>query len=215
MARTASFSEPRIELEQYPTPSDVAAQLCHLAAMRGDLAGSVVDLGAGTGRLALAAACHAPERVAGIEVDAAALRVARTNETRVEPPVPVSWVRGDATRPPLSRAAFASAEQAGAASDEPAGAASGVTVVANPPFGAQDGNRGADRAFLATAAELGGVSYTIHNGGSRSFVESFAADEGGRVTDAFGVELALANTFAHQTDERRTIDAEAYRIVWS
>ncbi|MFB6194251.1 MAG: METTL5 family protein [Halobaculum sp.] len=213
LARTESFRDPSLALEQYPTPPDVAAQLLHLAAMRGDLAGTVVDLGTGTGRLALAAACHEPRFVVALDVDGGALRVARENEARVEPPTRVDWVCGDVTRLPATRRSLSS----GGGGEGDAGRVSGeadVTVVANPPFGAQDGREGADRAFLAAAAETADVSYTLHNAGSRSFVESFAADEGGRVTDAFGVELAVDNAFDHQTAARRVIDAEAYRIEW-
>lgn len=195
LAETDGFTAPSLALEQYPTPPDVAAHLVHVAAMRGDLGGLVVDLGAGTGRLALGAACHGPSRVVGVERDGDALRVARENERRLALPTEVSWVVGDATRPPLEREATS------------------ATVVANPPFGAQ--NSGADRGFLAAAAAVSDVSYTLHNGGSRSFVESFAGDNGGRVTDAFAVAVTLDRQFAHQTADQTTIDAEAFRIEWS
>ncbi len=106
----------------------------------------------------------------------------------------VDWVRGDATRPPLCL--------------------DGATVLMNPPFGAQDGNEHADRDFLAAAADLARVSYSVHNAGSREFVESFAADNGGEVTHAFAAEFDLPRQFAHHTDASRTLDAEVFRVVW-
>jgi putative methylase len=90
-----------------------------------------------------------------------------------------------------------------------------TTVLMNPPFGAQTGNEHADRAFLATAADLASVSYSIHNEGSVEFVESFAADNGGTVTDAFAAELDLPQTYEFHTDQSRAIDVEVFRIDWT
>lgn len=191
------FADPRLDLEQYPTPAEVAAHLCHLADLHDDVRGrTVVDLGSGTGVLALAAACRSPARVVGLEIDSAAIEIARENEQRVDPPTPVSWLRGDAGAAPLCP-------------DGP------TTVLANPPFGAQDGAEGADRPFLATAASIAEVSYTLHNEGSRAFVESFAEDRGGRVTHAFAVEFDVDRQFDFHERDRETLSVEAFRIEWT
>ncbi|WP_225334137.1 METTL5 family protein [Halomicrobium urmianum] len=193
----AGFDDPKAPLEQYRTPPELAAHLIHLADLRGDLEGrTVVDLGCGTGMLALGAALRGPERVVGLDLDPDPLRTARDNERKVASSTSVSWVRGDAEQAPLST--------------DPAE----TTVVMNPPFGAQSGNEHADRAFLATTADLAGVSYSIHNAGSREFVESFAGDEGGEVTDSYAAEFELPRQFDHHSDESRTISAEVFRIEW-
>lgn len=190
----AGFEEPSPRLEQYPTPADIAAHLVHLAAVQDDLERTVVDLGTGTGMLALGAALSGAPRVVGIDRDRRALDRARENKRRVAPPEPPEWVCGDATTPPLT--------------------VENATVVMNPPFGAQRGNEHADRAFLETTADIAGVSYSIHNAGSRSFVEAFADDHRGVVTHAFAVDLELPRQFGYHTDDQRRIDAEAYRIEW-
>jgi len=196
LADLEGFEEPRVDLEQYPTPADLAANLLHLADLQGDIAGrTVFDLGAGTGILAIGAALRRAGRAVGIERDVDALAVARRNASRVEPAVAVDWIRGDATRLPLCP-------------DSP------VTVVMNPPFGAQRGRRHADRAFLETAAEIGGVSYSIHNAYSHDFVEAFAADEGGTVTHAFAAILDVGRQFPFHEEETRAIDVEVFRVEW-
>lgn len=196
LAEVEGFERPRPELEQYRTPADVAAHVVHLADVRGDVAGeTVVDLGTGTGMFALGAALRGAGRVVGLDRDAAALRTARRNEARLAPPVAVDWLLGDAGRAPLCP-------------DDP------VTVLANPPFGAHRGREHADRPFLATAARVGRVSYTVHNADSEAFVRSFAADEGGRVTDAFRAELSLPRQFDHHERERATVEAEVFRVEW-
>jgi len=201
LADVADFRDPSLRLEQYPTPDWLAAHLLHAAAMAGDLDGTVLDLGAGTGVLALGAALTGrPDRVVGLELDAGALAVARENEAGAAAPVDVDWVRADLSRPPL--AAVTPAER------------DGVTVVSNPPFGAQDGAEGADRAFLAAASEVAAVSWTVHNGGSRGFVEAFVADAGGELTHAYGAELELDRRFPFHDAEQATVPVEAFRVEW-
>ncbi|PCR90143.1 METTL5 family protein [Natrinema ejinorense] len=195
----ADFEDPSVSLEQYLTPAELAAHICHLAGLQDDLDRQVVDLGTGTGMLAIGAALAGADRVAGIDVDSDALELARRNERAVvgesgDPDHALAWLRGDVARHPFS--------------------ISDATVVSNPPFGAQRGNRHADRAFLETASEIATVSYTIHNEGSQAFVESFAADEGGGVTHAFRAEFPIAKRFAFHTETREALEAEVFRIEW-
>ena len=197
LAVVAGFEDPRAPLEQYHTPPELAAHIVHVADLQGDIEDrAVLDLGCGTGMLALGAALRAPDRVVGVDVDPAPLSTAVENERRVGATADVAWVRGDATRLPLSP-------------DDP------VTVLMNPPFGAQAGNEGTDREFLKTASEVADVSYSVHNASSESFVESFADDNAGEVTHAFAAEFELPRQFDHHTEASRTIDAEVFRTEWA
>jgi putative methylase len=209
------FQNPKPALEQYATSPEVAASLVHVADQRGDLTAggdhdgdatgrdgrenagtTVLDLGTGTGMLALAAALRGPRRVVGVDVDPAPLRTARDNATKVGAPADVAWVVGDATDLPLSLPGR-------------------VVVLSNPPFGAQDGNEHADRAFLDQIREVADVSYTVHNTGSEDFVRAYADDHDAAVTDAFAVELDVDKQFDFHDQNRATVDAEAFRIDWS
>ncbi|MFB6155269.1 MAG: METTL5 family protein [Haloferacaceae archaeon] len=196
LAVVAGFESPRVALEQYPTPPDLAAHLVHVADLNGDIEGrTVVDLGTGTGMLALGAALRGPARVVGVELDRDALEIARENRRRVGTTTPIHWVQADATRAPLC----------------PDGE---TTVVMNPPFGAQNESEHVDRKFLQTAAGVADVSYSVHNEGSRAFVESFAEDEGGEVTHAFRAELTLDRQFEFHTEDRKAHPVEIFRVVW-
>jgi putative methylase len=194
LAALQGFENPRVEREQYATPAPVAAHLVHLAGLHGDLTRRVVDLGTGTGVLAIGAALAGAEQVVGLDLDRAALDTARRNEERASPPVEIDWVAGDATDSPLCL-------------DD-------ATVLTNPPFGAQCGHEHADRAFLATVAGLATVSYSIHNAGSESFVESFAGDGGGEVTHAFRAEFSIPRQFEFHEQDVGEIEVEVYRIEW-
>jgi putative methylase len=196
LAVVAGFENPQVSLEQYRTPPELAARLVHDADLQGDIDGRfVVDLGTGTGMLALAAALRGPTGVVGIDIDPDPLSTARENEGRVGTVADISWLRADATDAPLDTDGQ-------------------TTVVMNPPFGAQSANEHADRAFLATAARLGDISYSVHNAGSREFVESFAADNHGAVTRSFRAELALPRQFGFHDEDSRTVETELFRIEW-
>jgi putative methylase len=191
------FDDPRVQLEQYRTPPELAAHLIHTADIHGDIQDRIViDLGCGTGMLALGAALRGPRTVVGVDIDPAPLETAVKNERKVASASSVSWIRADATQAPLCP-------------DGP------TTVVMNPPFGAQSGNEHADRAFLATAGEIASISYSIHNEGSRGFVDSFAADNGGEVTHAFQAEFELPHQFEFHRQEGHVVQAEVFRIAWS
>lgn len=194
LSRVQGFEDPRVELEQYATPTDIAAQLVHLADLQGDLDGTVVDLGTGTGTLALGVALRGPERVIGLDADRAVLATAHENERRVDPDVEVDWLLADGGRLPLRL--------------------SNATVLMNPPFGAQHGNRGADHRFFNAAREFADVVYSVHNAGSRDFVEAFVADHGGRITHAYELAFDLDRQFEFHESGSKTIRAECYRSSW-
>jgi putative methylase len=192
----AGFEDPSAPLEQYHTPPGIAAHIVHLADLQEDLAGrTVVDLGCGTGMLALGAAHRGPERVVGVDLDPAPLATARDNERRVGALTDVEWIRADATEAPLCLA--------------------DATVLMNPPFGAQSGNEHADRAFLETAGAIASVSYSVHNAGSREFVESFVTDAGGEVTHGFEATFDLPRQFEFHDSESRELAVEVFRVAWA
>ena len=188
------FQSPRRDLEQYRTPASVAAHLIALATLQEDVDGErVVDLGSGTGMLALGAALRSPAAVLGVEIDPAAIETARENERALDCRS-IEWVQGDVTEGPVDL--------------------TDATVVSNPPFGAHEDNRHADRRFLEAIAPEAAVSYTIHNEGSREFLEAFVMDNGGRISHAYGVDFHVPNQFRHHEAERHSIQAELYRVVW-
>jgi methyltransferase (EC 2.1.1.-) len=195
LAVVAGFDSPDVHLEQYRTPPEIAAAVIHRADLEGDIADrQVADLGCGTGMLALGAALRGASTVVGVDIDPAPLRTAMANARKVGARSAVGWVCADARAVPLADI---------------------DTVVMNPPFGAQQTARHADRGFLETAAAIAEVSYSIHNAGSEGFVEAFVEDEGGVVDAAFSAALTVPPTYEFHSAEAATIDAEVYRIRWA
>src|SRR5436309_2474941 len=84
LSRIPPHPKPRADLEQYATPADVAAPLLFEALALGDIEGKhVVDLGAGTGVLAIGAALLGAREIVGVELDEAAAAVAREQAARL------------------------------------------------------------------------------------------------------------------------------------
>lgn len=193
LERVEGFADPRLELEQYATPAEVAASIVHEADLRGDLERPVVDLGAGTGMLAVGAALRGAAPVVGLDLDASALRRLRANADRLD--AGVQAVAGDVDARPLCPT-------------DP------VTVLMNPPFGAQRGRRGADRPFLEAAAAVAAVSYSVHNAGSRAFLEAVVGDLGGEITHRYRATVRLPRRFGHHTSATAEVAADVVRVRW-
>ena len=131
---------PQAGLEQYTASEAIAATLLYIAAYANDdvIDRTVLDLGCGTGRLALAASFLGAKSVVGVDIDKTAIKIAAENSERVGTN-DVQWVVGDVA----------------------AITGSFDTVIMNPPFGVQ--KRAADRKFLEKALEVGNAVYSLHN----------------------------------------------------
>jgi putative methylase len=199
LEKVKGFERPDITREQYATPATVAAELLYFAFMNGDLEGSVIDLGCGTGMLAIGAsllkqdaggrlqheACGGTQKIIGIDSDISALVTAKDNARSLG--AHVEWVCCDIR------------DVCGHCD----------TVIMNPPFGAQE--KGNDRPFLDKALELGCVIYSIHNAGSQSFIESYIRGRG-IITDVVRLKFPMRHTFKFHKKEIAYIDVELYRI---
>jgi len=185
LERLEGFSAPNPRLEQYSTPAGIASDLLYSALMRGDLEGTVCDLGCGTGVLAIGAALLGARSV-GVELDPLALKTAEENARRLG--IEVEFVRGDVATISLKNVS---------------------TVVMNPPFGAQKGS-GGDRAFLRKATEIGEVVYSIHNAGSEEFIRRFV--EPCKVEEVQRVAFPLKRSFQFHSKDVEMIEVELYRI---
>ena len=141
LSRIEPNPSPKVSLEQYTVSEAVAATMLYLAAYTNrDVVGkTVLDLGCGTGRLALAASYLGAKYVVGVDIDKTAVKTARASAEKLGFKANVEWVAGDVS---VITGSF-------------------DTVVQNPPFGVQ--KRAADRKFLEKALEVGNVVYSLHN----------------------------------------------------
>ena len=159
LSQMESQPSPKASLEQYTVSEAVAAKILYLAAYtNGDIVGkTVLDLGCGTGRLALAASYLGAQSVVGVDIDKTAIKTASENSEKAGSETSVQWVLADIS----------------------AVTGSFDTVLQNPPFGVQ--KRTADRKFLEKALEVGNVVYSLHNhpGVDKQLIQRLKANPGG------------------------------------
>ena len=184
LEKVRRFEKPFIKLEQYVTPPQLAAKLLYLAYMKGDIEGKkVVDLGCGTGILAIGSALLGGITT-GVDVDNQALEVARINAREFE--VNITWINS-------------SVEEFQGDFD---------TVIMNPPFGGQ--RKGSDRPFLKRAFMIGSTVYLIQNAVSEHFVRAFSAPN--LITHSMKLKFPIAHTFKFHKKEIAYIDVIIFRM---
>ena len=96
LQQVRTWEEPRADLEQYPTPPEIACSMLFAADANGDLLdATVADLGCGGGILGIGAALLGSSHVLAVDLDPEAIRVAAENVRRLE--VPVDLLNADVT----------------------------------------------------------------------------------------------------------------------
>ena len=182
------LQSPQLRLEQYPVSAKVAAELLHMAGFEHhDLQGKTIDLGTGTGRLAIGAATMGSKQVTGVDIDERSITLARENA--IAAGVRVEWVVSDIK------------EVVGAYD----------TVIMNPPYGTRSSH--ADVQFLERAFELAPVSYSIHKSSTRKFLRRVIERKNRRIDEMRSMSLDIPHLFPFHQKKWEKVDVDLYRIM--
>ena len=188
LAKLKILQAPKLGLEQYPVSADVAAELLYMAGFEHrDLQGETIDLGTGTGRLAIGAALMGSMKVVGVDIDETAIALARENA--VAAGVQVEWIVSDV--------------------DEVEGKYD--TVIMNPPYGTRSPHL--DIRFLDRAFELAPVSYSLHKSSTRKFLRGFIAKRNRKVDGLRSMILNIPHLFPFHHKKWESVQVDLYRIV--
>jgi putative methylase len=188
LEKLANREDPNLGLEQYPVSSEAAAELLYMAGFEHhDLDGKIVDLGTGTGRLAIGSALMGAENILGLDLDRESVRVAIQNGKRLR--TNIDWVIGDL--------------------DSLTGDFD--TVLMNPPYGTRVKHQ--DTRFLSKALQLAPVTYTLHKSATRSFLVQFVEKKGGQVDQVRGLKMQIPHLFGFHKKKWQDVQVDLYRIV--
>jgi putative methylase len=170
---------------------------------------TVLDLGCGTGRLALGAAFLGAKQVVGVDIDRGAVKVAFENSVRTNLKEKVQWIAGDIDAIHWSFDA----------------------VLQNPPFGVQ--KRKADRKFLEKALETGKIIYSLHKRPERDttlikklktsktkitpvapppFLKNFIEEHGGKIKAVYAMIMTIPHMFNFHTERKHEFVADLFVI---
>ncbi len=211
LSQVEPHPSPRPSLEQYTVSANVGATVLYIAAYTYDdiIDKTVLDLGCGTGRLALAASFLRAKQVVGVDIDKTAVRVALKNSVKTGLKKSVQWIVTDID---AIHGRF-------------------DTVLQNPPFGVQ--KHKADRKFLEQALKSGAAIYSLHKNPCRNkqllkrlksressvisvppspFVKNFVEKHGGTIKAVYAMIMTIPRMFKFHTKRKHEFVVDLYVI---
>jgi putative methylase len=189
-----------------------AAELLYLAAYTyGDIIGkTIVDLGCGSGRLAIGSAILGATDVVAVDIDRVAIRTASINAKRLHADHCVQWIAADLS------AVHGNFD----------------TAIQNPPFGVQQAK--ADRVFLQKALEVGRRIYSLHRSSRANiltlkkasrkqtsssilvppspFIKRFIERAGASIKAVYGMKTRIPRMFDFHTKPKHEFFVDLYII---
>lgn len=189
LSKLKTFTAPSVKSEQYATDSEIAADIGWFALMQGDIEDKVVvDLGAGTGILSIAALLLGARRVILVDHDKNALQQAEENMKQ------------------LQLASYElvhdSIENVSVQSD---------VVIMNPPFGTKQ--KHIDKIFLEKAFHTAPVIYSIHKTSTSEFIKNLVSKNGKDVTHQLDFNFPIKKQFSFHRSKIRRVSVSCFRIV--
>ena len=146
----------------------------------------MIDLGTGTGRLALGASMLGAEHTVGVELDRGALEAAARSSRQLG--LEADWVLADI-------------ETIRGTVD---------TVIMNPPFGTR--HRHADVEFLQAALRIGKVVYSIHKSSTRRYLASWLRQHASRADRIVTTKMEIPHQFPFHTKRKGHVEIDVFRI---
>lgn len=194
LSKLKTFEKPKIKLEQYPTDSEIAADMLWNAFMTGEIEDKeIADFGAGTGILGIGALLLQAEHVTFIEKDPDNIPTLKENLKLLEK-------EGFDNYTILNQDVTEINQKFD-------------IVIQNPPFGSQQ--KHADKEFLKIAFKSADIIYSIHMAKSETFLDKFTRDEGFQIAKKWKYEFPLKSTYSHHKRRIQRIETLGLRIIKS
>ncbi|MBT5023061.1 methyltransferase [Candidatus Woesearchaeota archaeon] len=199
LSKLKLFSKPDVKLEQYPTDSEIAAEILWNAHMRGDLDNKIVaDLGCGTGILGIGALLLGAKKVFFVDIDKNALEILKQNLDDLDANESIYEIINK----------YVSNVSLDYVSDCVKGKLD--VVFQNPPFGTKEEH--ADKMFLEKAFELSDTVYSFHKLSTEKFVNAITRDHNFRITEKWIFKFPLKQTQKFHKKRIEHIDVGCWRL---
>ncbi len=183
LSKVEGFENPKISLEQYLTPAQMAADILHTANLNQDLeCKKVADIGTGTGIFAIGAALLGAD-VKAFDKDLDALDLAEENAENLGMTEYIEFVETDVSD---IEEEF-------------------DTVLMNPPFSVHS-DIGID--FIRKAVEVSDAIYTVSHPGAREVIKDFVENSNHIITALEEYKVSLPPTYGFHTEEGRETEVD-------
>lgn len=191
ISKLNGFNSPKIELEQYTTPGDLAARWILMTSQLGDLeqGSRVLDLGCGTGVLGLGALIFGASSATMVDVDVDAIDIMLENAKSLgleDKVVPMCKKIRDV------------------------GNVDADLVLCNPPWGKQ--KQGADSNFIESIKSLCLPTYILHSSSAKHLEAEFLRSSW-HVQKLLSSPFDLGAIYPHHTKRRMSTDATLWRLT--
>ncbi|MBS7653461.1 MAG: METTL5 family protein [Candidatus Bathyarchaeia archaeon] len=190
LSRVEPNPRPKLRWESYMLDAESAASMIHAAWVNSDIDGrKIVDLGCGSGILAIASSLIGAAWSVGVDIDRDAIGAAVKNAARLG--AEVDFIIGDID---CIIGRF-------------------DTALMNPPFGSW--HKGADIKFLKKALEISNVVYSLHKCSPpvRSFLSKQIPKIGGVLDKVYEMDIVISRTYEFHRKRLYPVKADLYRIL--
>ncbi|MFX1338057.1 MAG: METTL5 family protein [Promethearchaeota archaeon] len=199
--KTETFSNPKIELEQYSIDASCAVDIIFFAGFEfNDINQKlIIDLGTGTGRLSIASAFFHPIYVLSVDVDMNALSILKKNIKKLQLEDIIFPICSDVKYFELSKFLLPKNLK--------------ITTIMNPPFGVK--KKSADRIFLERAFAISDIIYSIHlaNKGVNNFISKFIRKFNWKIDYILPFNMILVKSFEFHKHKNKEINVNLYRFI--
>ncbi len=185
-----NFKEPKIHLEQYQTPPRLVAMITWRALHLGDIKNKIVaDFCSGTGLFAISAKILGAKKVYAIEVDPAALKIAKENVENIG--LEIEFIEKDVREINMNF----------------------DTVLMNSPFGVKGTIK--DQEFLRAALCSSKVSYSLHLFQEKNveFLRKFVLKNNKTIDETMKAEFEIPKIYHFHKKRYHVIEVAILRCV--
>jgi putative methylase len=187
--------KPKVELEQYSTPSVIASDLLWNALSLGDIEDkNILDLGCGCGIFAIGSTLLGAESAVGVDVDEDSIELAKQTAANFDI-ANVDFILSDVSELDCELDVN--------------------TVFQNPPFGSQkNAKRGIDLEFVTKAREFSpDVLYSFHMASTEEFLIGYYEELSFDITHIFRYSFPIPKTYKFHTRESSDVDVIVMRAT--
>ncbi len=190
-----SHPKPKVELEQYATPSNIASDLLWNALSLGDIENkNVLDLGCGCGIFSIGSALLGAKSAIGVDIDGDSIDLARESADKFN----------------IGNVKFIVSDVCGLDNDLEVN-----TIFQNPPFGSQKrADRGIDLKFVKKAYEFKpDVLYSFHMASTEEFLMDYYENLSFEITHIFRYSFPIPKIYDFHTRESQNVEVIVIRAI--